>query len=384
LIDVAKSKNESGEVGLKLALSALLVSPDFLYRVEGDPNPGQKRALNDYELASRLSYFIWASMPDDELFSRAKDGALKNADEIKKQVTRMMSDGRASTLSTAMTDQWMHTMALEFSKPSSTIFPKWEEPLRGAMAGEVMAFLGPILSGEVSAQELLSAKYVYANKALGTFYGLPNAGSLPADKFEKVMVTDGRRGGVLRQASFLTHTSHPDTHSPTVRGKFILERLLCSPPPPPPANVPPFKPSDEPTGTLRQKLVKAHHMMGGSCAGCHAIIDPMGFALENYDGIGLWRDKDNGLDVDATGEIPGTGVKFNGAGELSDAIAKDDRFAPCIAKQVLTYATGRHLKDEDKPLINDLGKKFAQGGWKFPDLIGLVATSPAMTHRQAE
>jgi hypothetical protein len=384
LVDVAKGKGSSAEVGLKLALSAILVAPDFLFRMEIDPSPGQTRQLNDFELASRLSYFIWASMPDEELFTRAKEGVLGKPEEIAKQVKRLLGDGRSSSFSAAMSEQWMLTMALAFAKPEKATFPTWDDSLRDAMAGEVKAFLTPVLSGQVSAEDLVTGKYVYANRALGTFYGLPGAASLPVDRFEKVAVTDGRRGGVLRQGSFLVHTSHPDSHSPTIRGKFILDRLLCVKVPLPPANVPLFIPGAEATGTLRQKLTKLHHGMGGSCAACHALIDPMGFALENYDGAGLWRDKDNNLPVDATGTMPGTGVPFNGAEELSQAIAKDERFAACMAKQVLTYATGRHLGDGDRPLIEDLGKKFAAGGMKFPALVELVATSPAMTHRLAE
>jgi Protein of unknown function (DUF1592)/Protein of unknown function (DUF1588)/Protein of unknown function (DUF1595)/Protein of unknown function (DUF1587)/Protein of unknown function (DUF1585) len=384
LVEVAKKKGDSAEVGLKLALSAVLVSPDFLFRVELDTTPGKARILNDYEVASRLSYFIWASMPDEQLFGRAKDGALTKPEEVKTQVRRMLADPKASAFSLAMSEQWLHAMALQFAKPEKKFFPKWEEPVRDALAGEVNAFLAPILSGSTPAQEILTAKYVYANRMLGMYYGLPNAMNLPVDKFEKVMVTDNRRGGVLRQGSFLVHTSHPDTHSPTIRGKFILDKLLCSPPPPPPPTIPSFMPQAEPTGTLRQKLTKLHHAMGGACEACHAIIDPMGFALENYDGSGQWRDKDNGLDVDATGKMPGTEQAFNGAGELSEILAKDSRFASCLAKQVLTYATGRHLKDDDKPLIEELGKKFSSGGWKFPELVELVATSAPMTHRQSE
>jgi hypothetical protein len=384
LVATAKMKGDSAEVGLKLALSALLVAPDFLFRIELDPTPGQKRALNDFELASRLSYFIWASMPDEELFSRAKEGTLSKPEEIGRQVKRMLSDGRASSFSTAMSEQWMLTLALAFAKPEKTVYPKWEDPLRDAMGAEVKAFLAPILAGEVAADELVTAKYVYANRALAQYYGLPGAATLPTDRFQKVAVADGRRGGVLRQGSFLVHTSHPDTHSPTIRGKFILDRLLCERVPPPPGNVPTFVPSAQPTGTLRQKLIKLHHGIGGACAGCHTIIDPMGFALENYDGSGSWRDMDNGLPVDATGTMPGTGVPFDGAAELSEAIAKDPRFPACLAKQVLTYATGRHLGEGDRPLIEDLGKRFAADGLKFPRLVELVATSPAMTHRQAE
>jgi hypothetical protein len=384
LVKTAKDKGESAETGLKLVLSALLVSPDFMFRIELDPNPGMRRSLNAYEIASRLSYFVWASMPDEELFTRAKDGSLSKPEEISKQVRRMLSDGKASAFSDAMSVQWMQTAALPFSKPNETVFPNWDEALRPAIAGEVRASLEPVLLGQVGAAELLTAKYVYVNRALATFYGLPNANSIPTDKFQKVDVTDNRRGGVLRQASFLIHRSHPDTHAPTIRGKFVLDRLLCQSPPPPPPGVPLFVPDDNKGGTLRDKLVRSHLAMGAECAGCHSIIDPIGFALENYDGIGQWRDKDAGLDIDATGMLPGTGAKFNGAGELSEAIAKDQRFADCMAKQLLTYATGRTLRDKDQPLIKDLGKKFTEGGMKIPALVEAVAASPAMTQREAE
>jgi hypothetical protein len=384
LIDTARMKGDSVEVGLSLALSALLVAPDFLFRIEIDPTPGQRRSLAPFELASRLSYFLWASMPDEELFARARDGSLTRPAEIARQVQRMLGDPRASAFSGAMSEQWMLTLALAFAKPEPAVYPRWQEPLRDAFAGEVKAFLAPILAGQVPADELLTARYVYANRALGMYYGLSGAADLPADRFEKVPVTDDRRGGVLRQGSFLVHTSHPDSHSPTVRGKFILDRLLCVRVPPPPGNIPAFVPAAEPEGTLRQKLIEMHHGAGGACAGCHAIIDPPGFALEHYDGAGLWRDQDNGLPVDATGALPGSGVPFDGAGELSQAIARDPRFPACLAKQVLTYATGRHLGDGDRPLIEEVGRRFSQGGLRFPHLLELVATSPAMTHRQAE
>ncbi|HEY0708807.1 MAG TPA: DUF1592 domain-containing protein [Polyangia bacterium] len=384
LVKTAKDKGESTETGLKLVLSALMVAPDFMFRIEPDANPGMRRSLNPYEIASRLSYFIYASMPDADLFARAKDGSLSKPEEITKQVRRMLADGKASAFSDAMSEQWMQTAALPFSKPNDTVFTKWNEALRPAISAEVRASLEPVLLGQVPATELLTAKYVYVNRALATFYGMPNANNVPTDKFEKVMVTDNRRGGVLRQASFLIHRSHPDTHAPTIRGKFILDRLLCQPPPPPPPGVPLFVPDDNKGGTLREKLTRTHLAMGSDCAACHMLTDPMGFAFENYDGIGQWRDKDEGLDVDATGTMPGTGVRFNGAGELSEAISKDPRFASCMAKQLLTYATGRTLRDRDQPLIEDLGKKFASAGMKIPTLVELIASSPAMTQREAE
>ncbi|HET6282014.1 MAG TPA: DUF1592 domain-containing protein [Polyangia bacterium] len=384
LIDLAKTNGDTFEAGLKLALASVLMAPDFLFRVEIDPMFGVQRAVTDFELASRLSYFLWASMPDAELIARAEAGVLKTPAEITKQVARMLADPKSSGFTTAMVQQWMHTVSLQFAKPDVTFYPTWQEPLRAAMEEEVRAFLAPVLGGQTPARELLTANYTFANRALGQFYGLPGAANLPVDRFDKVMLTDARRGGVLRQGSFLVLTSHPNTHSPTKRGKWILERLLCRKPPPPPPNIPAFEPTQVQGGTLRQKLEKTHHMMGSICAGCHTFIDPMGFALENYDGAGLWRDKDNGLDIDATGSMPETGVKFNGAAELSAAIAADDRFPACMAKHVLTFALGRHMTDADQPAIDDLGKRFSAGGFKVPALVDLVAQSPLMTRRTAE
>jgi hypothetical protein len=248
----------------------------------------------------------------------------------------------------------------------------------------VRSLLGPVLAGQAPAQDLLNGKYTYANRALATYYGLPGAASLPADSFQKVALQDDRRGGVLRQGSFLVLTSHPDTHSPTRRGKWILERILCRHPPPPPAMVPSFQPGMIAEGTLRQKLERTHVSMGASCNGCHAFIDPMGFALEHYDGAGLWRDQDNKLPIDATGTLPETGERFDGAAQLSELLAKDPRFPACMAKHVLTYALGRKMGDADHAAIEQLGKRFGEAGLKVPSLVEMVAQSPLMTRRLAE
>jgi hypothetical protein len=385
LIDVAKKQGDNFEAGIKVALAGVLVSPDFLFRAEVDPTRGTERPLDNWELASRLSYFVWASMPDDELFQKADQKALTNPQEIGRQIGRMLSDPKTTSgFTLAMVEQWMQTVELRSAEPDVKFFPTWQMPLRDAMEQEVRATMGPILTGMAPAQDLVAAKYVYANRALAQFYGLPNAASVPADRFEKVMVTDDKRGGVLRGGNLLVGSSHPDTHSPTRRGKWILERLLCEHPPPPPAMVPSFQPTMIAEGTLRQKLERVHVSMGASCNGCHSFIDPMGFALEHYDGAGVWRDQDNKLPVDATGTMPGTGEKFNGAAELSALIAKDPRLPACMAKQFLTYGLGRKMTDKDKAVIEDLGKKFMEGGYKVPQLVELVAQSPLMTRRQAE
>jgi hypothetical protein len=385
LIDVAKKQGDNFEAGIKIALAAVLVAPEFLFRAEVDPTPGTERALDNWELASRLSYFVWASMPDDELFQKAEQKALVNPGEIASQVRRMLGDPKvAGGFTTAMVEQWMQTLELRQANPNTMFYPTWQAPVRDAMEQEVRGLLGPVLTGMAPAQELLTAKYVYANRALAQHYGLPNAANVPTDRFDKIMLTDDKRGGVLRGGNLLVGSSHPDSHSPTKRGKWILERLLCEHPPAPPAMIPAFVPTNIPQGTLRQKLEQTHVSMGGACMACHSFIDPMGFALENYDGAGLWRDRDNNLPVDATGTMPGSGEKFDGAAQLSDLIAKDPRFPACMAKQFLTYGLGRKMTDKDKVVIDDLGKKFSAGGFKVPQLVELVAQSPLMTRRQAE
>ena len=383
LVDVAKGKGDTAEVGLKLVLEALLMAPDFLFMAEPDPTPSVVRALNDYELATRLSYFIWSSMPDETLFQAAAAGTLVQPAETVKQVQRMLADPKAIAFSDVLARQWMQTVALEVAEPSTTVFPMWNDGLKSAMDQELKSFLAPIVTGMTPVSDLLTANYTYANRALAEFYGLPNAAAL-TDAFVKVDLDVTRRGGVLRQGSFLVLTSHPDRNSPTKRGKWILDRILCNPPDPPPANVPALDTEVSFQGTMRQRLEQLHTSAGLACQGCHAVIDPMGFALENYDAVGLWREMDNGYPIDASGVMPITNVPFNGAAEVTAAIAADARFPACVAKQILTFAVGRHTTDDDRPLIDQLGVDFATAGSLMPKLVELVATSPAMTSRATE
>lgn len=382
LVELAKSLGDTVDVGVGLALAAVLTSPDFLFLVEADPTPGVVRPLTSFEFASRLSYFIWSSMPDESLFQSAGKGTLLQTSEIATQVKRMLADPKASAFADVLATDWMQTVSLQYAKPDVSLFPTWSESLKRAMEQELRLFLAPIVSGQAPATDLLAANYTYANRELANFYGLPSA-SL-TDQFQRVELDPSRRGGVLRQGSFLVLTSHPDRNSPTRRGKWILERLLCSPPSPPPANVPALDPNVPFEGSLRQRMQQVHQKAGIACAGCHAVIDPMGFALENYDAIGLWRDKDGKYPIDATGTMPGTGVPFNGPAELSKAIVADSRFPACVAKQLLTFALGRHTTDADGPLIDSLGAQFVQAGSRLPRLTELVATSVPMLSRQTE
>jgi hypothetical protein len=383
LVDLAKSKGDTAETGLGLAFAGVLTSPHFLFLVEPDPTKNVVRPLTPYELGARLSYFIWSSMPDEALFQAAAQNKLTQPVDIVTQVQRLLADDKAAAFSDVLAQQWMQTIALKYAEPNAGIFPLWKESLRPAMEQELRQFLAPIVKGTAPASDLLGANYTYVNRELAEFYGLPNAATL-GEQFIRVDLDVSRRGGVLRQGSFLVHTSHPDRNAPTKRGKWILDKLLCDPPPPPPATVPALDTNVPFEGTLRQRLEKVHFLAGPTCAGCHAIIDPMGFALENYDAIGQWREMDGAYPVDASGTMPGTGAPFNGPAEVTQAILADARFPACVAEQLLTFALGRHVVDADKPLVDALGGQFAQGGFKLPQLAELIAQSPAMTSRQTE
>jgi hypothetical protein len=391
LVTMARAQGDDFERGVRLAVQAILLAPDFLFRVEEDPAPGVVHALGDYELASRLSYFLWASMPDEALFAKAGQRALTKPEEIVAQVRRMLADPRASVLSTNLVRQWLQTSELgpEKKNPDAKLFPGFDEPLRQAMQRETEAFFAEIFRGQVSATELLTGTSVFVNRRLAQHYGLPNAAALPAADFQRVKVTDGRRGGYLRQASFLTLTSKNDTHQPVVRGKWVLDRILCSPPPAPPPNVPTFSPNDRSTaegqasGTVRQKLEMLHHRRP-DCRSCHIAMDQLGFAFEHYDGIGSWRDTENGLPVDASGTLVETGARFDGAGELIDLLARDNRFAACLARKIFTYALGRGMRPADQPVLDEAAAALAKGGFRFPQLLELVAASPLTTSRQGE
>lgn len=383
LVALAKTKGDTTEIGVGLAFAALLTSPDFLFMVEPDAMPSVVRPLTSFEMATRLSYFIWSTMPDETLYQAAVANKLTLPADVIAQVQRMLGDSKAVAFADVMASQWMQGMVLKTSEPDAAIFPAWKPTLRTAMEQELHLFMEGIVKGTAPATDLLTANYTYANQELAQFYGLANAGSLTA-QFTKVDVDLARRGGVMRQGGFLVLSSHRDRTAPTLRGKWILSRLLCDPPPPPPGIIPALETEAPFEGTLRQRLDQLHKSKGDACAACHAIIDPMGFALENYDAIGQWRDMDGKYPVDATGTMPGTGVAFTNAADVTKLIVEDPRFTKCVAKQLMTFATGRKMNPADVPTLEDLGTRFKAGGSKLPQLAEWVATSAPMTSRQTE
>ncbi|MDB5217509.1 MAG: hypothetical protein JWO86_5436 [Myxococcaceae bacterium] len=365
LVQVASQEGQPFSQGMQLAIKAALLSPNFLFRVELDPNPkaNTPHSLSDYELANRLSYFLWSSMPDDALFASAESGNLsKTVEELDAQVGRMLDDPKAQALLDNFAAQWLtHTLAN--AKPDPTLFPGFDEGLRAAMASETKAFVGSFLLGDQALPDMLDANFTFLNDRMAAQYGIPG---VTGPGFVRVDVApESHRGGLLAQASILTMTAIATRTSPVRRGEWVLAELLCSPPPPPPPNVPALPPTVS-SGTMRQRMEE--HRKDPACAGCHTLMDPIGFALEHYDAVGGWRDTDQGQPIDATGLIGSTHT-FDGATELAQVIKNDPRFVRCATTKVFTYALGRGPKDTDTTRIDALTKGFVDGNHRTRALI---------------
>jgi hypothetical protein len=303
----------SFETGIQLALERLLVSPQFLFRIEREPDgagAGTAYRVSDLELASRLSFFIWSSLPDDELLDAAVRGTLKNPDVLERQTRRMLADPRSGSLITNFAAQWLFLGDIALKEPDPLMFRHFDASLRRAMARETELFLDSVLRADRSVLRLLDADYTFLNERLAEHYGIPN---VKGGDFRRVTLPEGSpRRGLLGQGSILTLTSYPTRTSPVLRGKYVLENLLASPPPPPPPNVPALETQGgKPGETLTLRDAMERHRKNPACAGCHAAMDPIGFAMEGFDAVGRWRDRDNGKEIDASGVLPG-GLAFDG------------------------------------------------------------------------
>ena len=379
LFDVALNEGEGVEEGLELAIRGILLSPHFIYRPELDDDPlsDQPRTLNDYELASRLSYFLWSSMPDQTLFQAAANGALQGETELRAQVDRMLSDPKAQALVDNFAGQWLRIRSLEDHVPDYATFPRWDGALRDAMGQETKLFFGEFLSGNVSMDELLLTDFTFLNDRLADHYGLPfDLGS----QLERVNVgANDQRFGLLTLGSLLTVTSTPIRTSPVKRGVWILEQLLCNEPPPPPPGVEGLPEGDMSSGSLRDRLEL--HRADPTCASCHNLMDPLGLGLEHYDAIGSYRTEDDGFPVDASGQLI-DGQAFTNAREMAALIQEDERFDLCVVEKLFTYALGRPVASTEHPFIEAIAADFAQSGSELPELIKLIVTSePFRTRR---
>ena len=366
----------SFEQGIQLALKAILLSPQFLFRVERDPDPARPsptRPIDDFELASRLSYFLWSSMPDEELLKAAARGELRIKDGRRAQVMRMIRDKKSQAFVENFAGQWLQLRNVSLAKPDPETFPEFDEELREAMVRESELFFDHIMREDRSILELLKADYTFLNQRLAKHYGVEGVEGLG---FRRVQLSGEQRGGVLTQASVLTVSSYPTRTSPVLRGLWVLENLLGDRPPDPPEDVPEL---DEQTvakaASLRQMLER--HRADPSCAVCHDRMDPIGFGLENYNAIGGWRTADGNFPIDASGELPG-GTRFDGpAGLRAVLYAQQDQFARNLTEKVLTYALGRGLESYDEPVIEEIRREIARNGYRFSSLVlGIVESIP--------
>jgi hypothetical protein len=373
--NLARKQGDSFEEGIATALQAVLVSPNFLYRIEKDePAPPERSfvPVSQYELASRLSYFLWSSTPDAELLRLARQGSLRQPGVLTAQVKRMLHDAKSFALVENFAGQWLQFKNIDVVRPDLERFPAFDEGLRQAMRRETELFIDNIFRNDGSVLELLDANYTFLNERLARFYGIAG---VEGPQFRRVDVTGTPRGGgILAQASVLTASSYSTRTSPVLRGKWILENLLNAPPPAPPADVPPLDDSKAgQSGTLRQQMEE--HRKNPACASCHSRMDPLGFGLENFNAIGAWRTEEGKFPVDASGALP-DGRSFHSPAELK-AILKADRdpFVRCISEKLLTYALGRGLERYDRPIVNEIAAKLPTKDYKFSQLVLEIVNS---------
>lgn len=369
--------------GIEKALSAMLVSPDFLFRVERDPKdaaPGSVYRVNDFALASRLSFFLWSSIPDDQLLDLAEQGKLKDPVVLQQQVRRMLDDPKSQALVDNFAGQWLYLRNLQISKPDPDAFPEFDDSLRQAFRTETSLFFQNILREDHSVLELLDANYTFLNQRLAQHYGIPN---VYGPQFRKVMLTDPNRGGLLGQGSILTVTSYPNRTSVVQRGKWILENLLGAPPPPPPPDVPDLKPTGKDGKQLTMREAMEMHRANPVCASCHARMDPLGFALENYDGVGKWRDKDAGSTIDASGKLP-DGTTFVGPAGLKKLLLtkRRDDFVVTATEKLLLYALGRGVEYYDLPAVRSISRQAAKDDYRMSALITAIVKSTPFQMRR--
>ncbi|MDK1021408.1 MAG: DUF1592 domain-containing protein [Candidatus Hydrogenedentes bacterium] len=382
----AEGRNEGGfEDGIQFALERILVGPSFLFRIEADPlehAPGAAYYLSDLELASRLSFFLWSSIPDDELLDLAERGELKDPAVLEGQVRRMLADARSESLVTNFATQWLHLRNVDAVTPDVNLFPDFDGNLRKAMRRETELFFSSQLREDRSVAELLSANYTFLNERLARHYGIPG---IYGSHFRRVTLEDRNRGGLLGQASILTVTSYATRTSPVKRGKWLLENILGSPPPPPPANVPALPEASEvdQATTVRERMEQ--HRRDPLCASCHVKMDPLGFALENFDAIGKWRTKtaDN-LPLDSTGMLP-NGTILAGPAGLRDVLSgREEEFTMTAIQKLLTYALGRGIEYYDQPAIRQIAREAEPNDYRWSSIIlGIVKSTPFQMRRSS-
>jgi Protein of unknown function (DUF1592)/Protein of unknown function (DUF1588)/Protein of unknown function (DUF1585)/Protein of unknown function (DUF1595)/Protein of unknown function (DUF1587)/Planctomycete cytochrome C len=381
------SEEGAFEAGIEMVVRAILSSPDFLFRIERDPQnleSGAAYRISDVELASRLSFFLWSSIPDDELLDAAIRGRLRTPAVLERQVRRMLADKRSAALVDNFAEQWLYLRNLNASAPDPTLFPDFDDNLRQAFRRETRLFFESIKSEDRSVLDLLNADYTFVNERLAHHYGLPN---VYGTHFRRVpLPVGGPRSGLLGHASILTVTSYANRTSPVQRGKWILENLLGMPPPPPPANVPPLKDDNKGKGgkvlSVRERMVE--HRANPVCASCHSVMDPIGLSMENFDATGRWRTTDGDAAVDASGGFI-DGSTFEGVDGLKKALmSRPDLFVSALSEKLLTYAVGRGLEHYDAPAVRAIVGTAAADNYRFSSIMLGIVRSVPFQMRKAE
>jgi hypothetical protein len=377
-----RARGGSFDEGIESALTFLLVNPRFLYRIEQDPanvTSGSTYRISDVELASRLSFFLWSSIPDDELLDLAIAGRLREPAVAEQQVRRMLKDERSRALGSNFAGQWLFLRNLRGLQPDADVFPDFDHNLREAMQRETEMLFESVVLDDKSVLRLLDADYTYVNERLARHYGIPG---VYGTQFRKVAIADDSRRGLLGHGSILALTSQNNRTSPVLRGKYVLTNLLGTPPPEPPANVPPLDEAPGKARSMRDRMEE--HRRSPACAGCHKLMDPIGLSLENFDGIGRWRTTDNGAAIDASAQLS-DGSMVDGPSALRQALLRrSDLFARNVTEMLMTYALGHRVEYSDMPAVRAILKESAKSDYRFSSLVLGIVKSQAFQRRRAE
>ncbi len=374
LFAAGRADGGSFDTGVEMALSAILVSPDFLFRIEKSPPgtaPGNIYKIGDLDLASRLSFFLWSSIPDEELLHIAEQGKLHDQAVLTAQVKRMLADPKSTALADNFAGQWLRLRNVAGWKPDPDKYKEFDEPLRYAFERETDTFFDNIVVQDRSVLEFIDADYTFVNERLARFYGITG---VKGSYFRRVALTGPQRGGILTQGSVLLVTSYPNRTSPVLRGKWILESILGAPPPPPPPDVPVLAESaSDSAASLREQLQK--HRSNPACAICHSRLDPLGFSLENFDAVGKFRSSEGGAPIEASGAMPNGAVIDGPDGLKKVLLARKDEFVENLADKLLTYALGRGTEYYDQPAVREIRRQAERNDYKFSSLVLAIVNS---------
>jgi hypothetical protein len=380
-----EGRNEGDfESGIRTAIQAIIASPEFVFRFERTPAnvaPGTNYRISDLELAARLSYFLWSAAPDDLLITVASQGKLKDPAVLEKQVRRMLADPRSEALTSNFAGQWLHLQNLKDANPDLFLYPNFDKSLSQSMRRETELLFDSLMREDRNLLDLLTANYTFVNERLAKHYGIPN---ILGNRFRRVTLTDPNRFGLLGQGSMLMLTSTATRTSPVQRGKYVMEVLLGTPPPPPPPNVPALKETADNGKPRSVRESMEEHRQNPACAGCHAMMDPIGFSLENFDAVGVWRTNDGGFRIDASGSLF-DGTKLDGPASLRQAILNhSDAFIGTFTESLLAYGIGRVIDYRDMPFVREIEHDAARNNNRFSSFILGIVKSPPFQMRRAE